>query len=298
MSHRTDNLKSFLQQRHNNEDFILDTNVLRDRFFSGKGILEYLYDKSRISQVEEDILPTSIETFDKFIGIIDTPHVYTIKETRDETKTLQSKLADSYRFYKRHSRGSRKDRKGLRLMETLNDKIFELIKTMTSKELHPHGKLYKSVLQCVELVSKRFDGNWREKEKAFDGHEREKPKTGFYLGTDEKIIATALYKSYAEEKDISIITNDERMAKKMGVAYNIISHPELFYSLTKLKERGVLVCRINSKCEIRHAKNPQIWTPREKFNFFIDPKRDKDLKYEIDNILYHGQKDNDPYDKK
>ena len=90
MSHHTDNLKNFLQERQNNEDFILDTNVIRDHFFMGKGILEYLYDKNRISNVNEDVLCTSIDTFEKFIDIMRMPYVYTTKETRDETKTLQS----------------------------------------------------------------------------------------------------------------------------------------------------------------------------------------------------------------
>ena len=183
-------------------------------------------------------------------------------------------------------------------MEDLNNTVFELTNMMASKEIHPYGELYSNILKCVELISKKFDRNWSEKERVFGGYKRQKPKTGFYLGTDEKIIAAALHRAYAEEKDISIITNDERMAKKMGVAYTLISHPALFYSLTTLREREVRVYRINSQCEIRCMKNPKNWAPSEKFSFLrISPEENKDLKYEIDNMLYHGQKDNDPYDK-
>jgi hypothetical protein len=73
MSHPTDNLKDFLEQRQNNEDFILDTSVLRDRFFIEKGILQYLYDKSKIDHVDEEVLNASIETFEKFAEIVCIP---------------------------------------------------------------------------------------------------------------------------------------------------------------------------------------------------------------------------------
>jgi hypothetical protein len=299
MDHPTDKLKDFLEQRQNNEDFILDTSVLRDRFFIEKGILQYLYDKSKIDHVDENVLEASIETFEKFTEIIGIPHVYTIKETRDETKILQSKLVEHYKFYKANDKGSRRERNGLQLMERLNNTVFELLNTMASNEIHFYGDFYNSILKCVELVSKKFDRNWSERTWTFDGHKREKPKIRNCLGTDEKIIAASLCKAYTEEKDVSIIANDSRMIDKAGIAYHLISHPALFYGLTKLRERGVRIYRINSQCEIHHAKNPQIWKPREKFSFFnVSQKENKDLKYEFDTILYHGQKENDPHERR
>jgi hypothetical protein len=253
--------------------------------------LEYLYDCQRISAVDADFLEDSIESFQGFSDILDKPNVFIIEEVRKETQRLQSKLTENYRWYKQKLRN--KNDPKIELIEELNNKIFYLIKTMKSKEINYHGELYESILECVNLFSAEYENLKSPIERLmYDGFKRKKPKTTDNLDTDKIIIASAFSRALAENKDVSIISNDGRMTEKFSIAYNLISCDELYYGLTELREHNLSFYKINRGGEIITVKKTKDMEPMSKFVFpEVDPVYNKNLRYTVDEMLYRGQPD-------
>jgi hypothetical protein len=286
-----DSLEKFLNE--NPEDFILDTNSIKVEW-NGMDMLEYLYECCRPTNIDNDFLEEVLSTISGYRKILSMPNVYIIDEVREETRTMHKKFSESCRWHGKKASGERSGSK-ISLMNEINKEIFELVNEMKKNEIRPHGEFYKSILDCIKIISDEYEKSITHYRRTFLGHGRRKPKTAEYFGTDEKIIATAFHRSITEDREVSVITNDGILGKKLKLAYTLIACPELYYGLAKLQRNPMKVYRINMQNEIRFMKNMMRVHP-EKFGLYkLSPEKNKELKYELDNILYRGQMENDPH---
>jgi len=293
MSNELESLEKILDENPGNT--ILDSNVLIINS-GGFRILEYLFECRKISDIDSSLLQIVRDDLIGMNMIIDKfSNIYAINEIIEEKRAFHEKFNEMHKWHKK--RAKNRECEELRLMEEISGEIFELIRSIKRNEARIQSPLYESILKCIGIFSEKYDGIVGQKTRLYNGHERKNEKQDSGLKTDEKIIATTFYRALKEEKPLNIISNDEHMTNKFELSYKLLSCRELYYSLSRLKDSKIRFFSISPKQRIYV---PRHYTPeipiQDKFSFLeLNAEENKELKYDIDEILYYGQKENDPH---
>lgn len=210
--------------------------------------MRQIFPLKTFNQLNHEELKRELRHYKTFLQFVSSENVHTTREVDEEISKVKRIFHDKYKKFMDNKRRSLKKRYGKNAphdFQYVNEKLFDDI-CLTTKEYiritrksiyKPNEEEYLCLNDClVSLVEAiGIEQRTKSKKERYDQFgqfyfDRATRKEKIYLGTDEKLLSAAFYRSIFEESDAAIITRDLRFHKLIIYFTKLLSSKNIHHS--------------------------------------------------------------------